>query len=54
MMLSFFDVLGLMGVAIILITYFLLQLEKLLVQQSIYSILNMLGALLIFISLTKA
>jgi hypothetical protein len=41
-------------VATIIITYFLLQLEKLRVQQPFYSLLNMLGALLIFNSLAQA
>ena len=46
-----YDMLGLSGVAIILICYFLLQIGKLQLKQTVYSALNLLGALLIFISL---
>jgi len=51
MTVTFYDVLGIIGVAIILIAYLLLQLEKLSVQDWCYSAANGFGALLILISL---
>ncbi len=48
---TIFDAIGIIGVTIILITYFLLQTGKIKVEQTLYSALNMLGALLILISL---
>ena len=48
---TFIDVLGLLGVTIIIIAYALLQTEKLATIQPIYSILNILGASLILFSL---
>jgi len=46
-----YDILGIIGVAIILIAYLLLQLEKLSIQDWRYSAANGLGALLILVSL---
>jgi len=46
-----FDILGLLGVAIILATYLALQLEKVTAQDWRYSALNGIGAVLILISL---
>jgi len=46
-----YDVLGIVGVSIILITYFLLQIGKIKLEQVLYSFLNLIGSLLIFISL---
>jgi len=48
---QFSDVIGLLGVAIILITYFLLQPNRLQLEQMLYSLLNLFGVILIFISL---
>ncbi len=46
-----YDLLGIAGVSIILITYFLLQIGKIKLEQVLYSFLNLIGSLLIFISL---
>ena len=46
-----FDVAGFMGVALIIIAYLLLQLEKLRSSSTTYSLLNAAGALLIMVSL---
>jgi len=46
-----YDILGIIGVAIILIAYLFLQLEKLSVQDWRYSAANGLGALFILVSL---
>lgn len=51
MALSLFDIGGIVGVFILLTTYFLLQLGRLDSRHFIYSFLNFTGALLIFISL---
>ena len=51
MTITLYDMLGIVGVAIILAAYLLLQLEKLSVQDWRYSATNGLGALLILISL---
>jgi hypothetical protein len=48
---AWYDVLGTFGVAVIVITYVLLQIERLRSEQLVYSILNALGAILILISL---
>ena len=48
-MITIFDVLGLVGVALILITYFLLQIEMLKIEKALYSVLNLFGSILIFI-----
>lgn len=45
------DLLGLLGVVIIIIAYVLIQTEKLATTKPIYSILNILGASLILFSL---
>ena len=45
------DILGTIGVALIIITYFLLQLKRLSSNGILYSTLNALGALLVIISL---
>lgn len=47
-----FDTVGLIGVFLILVAYFLLQVEKLSSDDLRYPILNLCGALLILISLT--
>jgi hypothetical protein len=46
-----YDVLGLFGVALILISYFMLQIGKLHLEQVLYSLLNLIGALFILVSL---
>jgi hypothetical protein len=48
---AWYDILGTVGVAIIIVTYVLLQLEKIRSDTLIYSLLNALGASLILISL---
>ena len=45
------DVIGTLGVAVILITYVLLQLERIRSDDLVYSALNGIGALLILVSL---
>jgi predicted membrane protein len=49
-----FDLVGLIGVLLILITYLLLQLDKLPNSSPKYSLLNAAGALLIILSLVFA
>ncbi len=51
MTITFYDILGVGGVIVILIAYLLLQLEKLSVLDWRYSAANGLGAILILISL---
>lgn len=51
MIITLYDILGIGGVAIILMAYLFLQLEKLSVKDWRYSAANGLGALLILISL---
>lgn len=48
---AWFDMLGSVGVGLIILTYILLQLEKLRSTDLIYSLLNGVGAALILISL---
>ncbi len=48
---SWYDILGTLGVAIIIITYVLLQIERVRSDQLIYSVLNAVGAALILVSL---
>ena len=48
---AWYDILGTVGVAVIVLTYVLLQLEKVRSEQLIYSLLNAVGAALILISL---
>jgi len=50
-MISFIDMIGLAGVATILIAYFMLQAGKLPSTSLAYSLLNLLGAAAVFISL---
>lgn len=51
MQLSLTDLIGIIGVFIIIVAYMLLQLEKMDAKDLTFSILNTLGALLIIISL---
>jgi hypothetical protein len=48
---AWYDMLGTLGVGIIILTYILLQLERLRSEQLIYSLLNAAGAALILVSL---
>lgn len=48
---TWFDLIGFVGVLLIIVAYLLLQLEKLPSSSPIYSLMNALGALLIIISL---
>ena len=48
---SWYDILGTLGVAIIILTYILLQIERVRSDQLIYSLLNAIGAALILVSL---
>jgi len=51
MLINWYDILGTLGVAIIILTYVLLQLERVISTQLIYSLLNAVGASLILVSL---
>ena len=48
---NWYDILGTLGVAIIIFTYALLQLGRIRSEQLLYSILNAVGASLILVSL---
>lgn len=48
---AWYDILGTAGVGIIILTYILLQIEKIRSDQVLYSLLNAAGAALILISL---
>lgn len=48
---AFYDLIGAVGVALIILTYFLLQLEKIKGESMLYSLLNAAGAGLIIFSL---
>ncbi|MBA3354083.1 MAG: hypothetical protein H0U23_16960 [Blastocatellia bacterium] len=48
---KWYDVIGTLGVAVIIITYVLLQIERVRSDQLIYSLLNAFGAALILVSL---
>ena len=48
---NWYDVVGTLGVAIIILTYVLLQIERVRSDQLIYSLLNAAGAALILVSL---
>ena len=47
------DIIGGIGVALIVITYFLLQIGKIKSTQLLYSLMNVIGSLLILISVFK-
>ena len=49
----FIDVIGIIGVAIIVITYFLLQIEKIKSDDLQYSLLNIFGSILILLSILQ-
>ena len=48
---AWYDIIGTLGVAIIILTYVLLQLGRIRSEQLSYSVLNAVGALLILASL---
>jgi hypothetical protein len=48
---NWYDILGTLGVAIIILTYVLLQIERVRSDQLTYSLLNAIGAALILVSL---
>jgi len=48
---AWYDIVGTLGVAIIILAYILLQIERLRCEQLAYSLLNAVGAALILISL---
>lgn len=48
---NWYDILGTLGVAVIVLTYVLLQIERVRSDQLIYSVLNAIGAALILVSL---
>lgn len=48
---NWYDILGTLGVAVIILTYVLLQIERVRSDQLIYSLLNAIGAALILVSL---
>ena len=48
---AWFDILGTLGVAVIIITYVLLQVERIRSESLYYSLLNAVGASLIIVSL---
>jgi len=48
---SWYDILGTLGVSVIILTYVLLQIERVRSDQLIYSLLNAIGAALILVSL---
>ena len=51
MKIAWYDILGTIGVGVIVVTYLLLQLGRIKSDQLIYSVLNGVGATLILISL---
>ena len=48
---AWYDILGTLGVAVIILTYILLQLGRIRSEQLTYSLLNAVGASLILVSL---
>jgi len=48
---NWYDIVGTLGVAVIILTYILLQIERVRSDQLIYSLLNAIGAALILVSL---
>jgi hypothetical protein len=49
--LAWYDIVGTLGVAVIILTYVLLQIERIRSTELMYSVLNAVGATLILISL---
>ena len=48
---KWYDIIGTLGVTIIIVTYVLLQIERVRSDQIVYSLLNAIGAALILVSL---
>ena len=48
---NWYDIIGTLGVAVIVVTYVLLQIERVRSDQLIYSLLNAIGASFILVSL---
>ena len=48
---AWYDIIGTMGVGLIIVTYVLLQIERIRSEQLLYSVLNAVGASLILTSL---
>lgn len=48
---SWHDILGTLGVGVIIVTYVLLQIERIRSDQLVYSLLNAAGAFMILVSL---
>jgi hypothetical protein len=48
---AWYDILGTLGVAVIILTYVLLQIGRVRSEQLVYSVLNAVGAALILVSL---
>lgn len=51
MQIAWFDIIGSLGVGLIILTYIMLQIEKLRSTELLYSLLNGVGAVLIIVSL---
>jgi hypothetical protein len=51
MFINFYDLMGIIGVSIIITAYFLLQIGKLYTENILFSILNIIGSTLILYSL---
>ncbi|MEN8148070.1 MAG: hypothetical protein ABFR02_10700 [Campylobacterota bacterium] len=49
----FEDIIGTLGVAVIVITYFLLQVERMRSDDLLYSLLNIIGSVMILFSILK-
>jgi hypothetical protein len=50
---SIHDIIGIVGVAIVLVTYLLLQIERMSSSSLLYSLANLIGAVLIMVSLVE-
>ena len=48
---AWYDIIGTLGVAVIIFTYILLQIERIRSDQLLYSVLNAVGAAMILVSL---
>ena len=51
MELTFYDFIGAIGIVLIIVTYFLLQLDKMKSSELSYSLLNAIGSALVIVSL---
>ena len=48
---AWYDIVGTLGVVVIILTYVLLQIERIRSEQLLYSVLNAVGAAMILVSL---